>query len=86
MAKTTLTPAEKKWHKELETLLAACPSKRLEAFTEGDPTLVFYDKEVLESYMATQHWKQGHGLIANVQNSGALVATIGTGIAFACGG
>lgn len=38
-----LTKAEKEWLNKLQALLDACPSKRLGAFTIGDPFLQIYD-------------------------------------------
>ncbi|WP_048796176.1 MULTISPECIES: hypothetical protein [Serratia] len=38
-----LTKAEKKWLEELQEVLNRCPSKRLEFFTIGDPSIGVID-------------------------------------------
>ncbi|ANZ52241.1 hypothetical protein Ahp2_59 [Aeromonas phage Ahp2] len=43
MSAKPLTAAEAKWVKDLQTLLNKCPSKRMVAFTIGDPMVVIYD-------------------------------------------
>lgn len=45
-----LTPAEQKWLKQFQALMNKCPSKRLGAFTTGDPYLSIYDKPVFDGY------------------------------------
>lgn len=45
-----LTPAEAKWLKDFQALMDTCPSKRLAAYTVGDPDLVIYDKPVFDAY------------------------------------
>ena len=39
-----LTAAEKKWLSDFQSLLDACPSKRLAFYTIGDPCITVYDK------------------------------------------
>ncbi|MGL5093702.1 MAG: hypothetical protein ACRC8B_22840 [Aeromonas sobria] len=43
MSAKPLTKAEAKWIAELQALLNKCPSKRMVAYTIGDPELVIYD-------------------------------------------
>lgn len=43
MSAKPLTAAEAKWVKDLQAVLNKCPSKRMIAFTIGDPMLVIYD-------------------------------------------
>lgn len=43
MSAKPLTKAEAKWIADLQALLNKCPSKRLAAYTIGDPDLVIYD-------------------------------------------
>lgn len=48
-----LTAAEKKWVKQVNALLAKCPSKRLGFYTGGDPSIGIYDRthqEEIDSY------------------------------------
>lgn len=45
-----LTAEEKKWLKQFQSLMNRCPSRRLGAFTIGDPDLTIYDKEVFDDY------------------------------------
>ncbi|MBO1561834.1 hypothetical protein [Yersinia pseudotuberculosis] len=40
-----LTAAEKKWVKEVNALLAKCPSKRIGFYTIGDNNVMLYDAE-----------------------------------------
>lgn len=47
---TPLTAAEKQWLKKLQTLLRACPSTRLGAYTTGDASLAIYDKPVFDGF------------------------------------
>lgn len=39
-----LTTAERKWLREMQTLLDACPSNRLGFYTIGDPDVGVYDR------------------------------------------
>jgi len=55
MAVKPLTPAEKKWVNQLQDVLNLCPTKRLGAFTIGDPELAIYDKPVFDAYRKTMH-------------------------------
>ncbi|CNH83583.1 Uncharacterised protein [Yersinia frederiksenii] len=43
-----LTAAEKKWVKQVNALLAKCPSKRLGFYTIGDNDVMLYDAEQFE--------------------------------------
>jgi hypothetical protein len=49
-----MTPAEKKWIKQLEAVLAKCPSKRMEAYTIGDNDITIYDKPSADAEEAKQ--------------------------------
>jgi len=49
MSADPLTKVEARWLAQLEKLLLACPSKRLGAYTVGDPTLNIYDKPAMEA-------------------------------------
>jgi hypothetical protein len=75
-----LTQAEKKWLNDVETLLLACPSKRLGAYTVGDATLYIYDKEVSDAWLAKTRLPR-NGLDASEQHrmAGSQVGWISTG-------
>lgn len=44
------TKAESEWVAKFQALMAACPSKRLGAYTTGDTSLAIYDKPVFDQY------------------------------------
>ena len=46
-----LTQAEKKWLAELQSVLDACPSDRLGAYTVGDHDVGFFDRKVCEAWL-----------------------------------
>lgn len=50
---TPLSTAERQWLKKLQTLLRACPSTRLGAYTTGDASLAIYDKPVFDAFRET---------------------------------
>lgn len=52
MSAAAFTQAEKAWLKALGSVLMACPSKRLGAFTTGEPRLMVYDKDVHAAWQA----------------------------------
>lgn len=52
MGSKKLTPAESKWIKQLQELVANCPSKRMGAYTTGDAEIAIYDKPVFDTYRA----------------------------------
>lgn len=50
-----LTAKEKAWIKEVEAVLARCPSTRLNSYTIGDAEISLYDKPVADA------WEQANG-------------------------
>lgn len=47
MAKSKgLTPAERRWVEKLKSVLAECPSARIQAFTTGDNDITLYDSSL----------------------------------------
>ncbi|MGP1691115.1 MAG: hypothetical protein ACTS6O_01285 [Giesbergeria sp.] len=46
-----LTQAEKKWLADLQSVLDACPSDRLGAYTVGDPYVGFFDRKVCSAWL-----------------------------------
>lgn len=55
MNASPLTDVERKWLAKLESVFAACPSKRLGCYTIGDASLSFYDKNVAAA------WREANG-------------------------
>lgn len=54
------TAAEKKWLKDLEEVLARCPSPRLAAYANAGSYLGLYDQEVLKAWQDTEEFKPGN--------------------------
>lgn len=50
MAIKKLTKAELDWLAKFKELMAACPSKRLGAYTVGDADITIYDKPAFDTY------------------------------------
>lgn len=50
MAIKKFSKAELEWFKKFQELMAACPSKRLGAYTTGDEYLAIYDKPAFDEY------------------------------------
>ncbi|CQH79417.1 hypothetical protein V5E43_000661 [Yersinia enterocolitica] len=60
-----LTAAEKKWVKQVNALLAKCPSKRLGFYTGGDPNVGIYNNTHQEEINA-----DGGDLVNILQRNG----------------
>lgn len=45
-----LTKAERDWVEQFKDLMAACPSKRLGAYTTGDSDITIYDKPAFDAH------------------------------------
>lgn len=82
MATKSPTATEKKWLKELEDVLARCPSPRLAAYANAGSYLGLYDQEVLKAWQDTEEFKpcnRDDTLYDQIRKSQASLGTLATG-------
>lgn len=71
MSAKSLTKAEMKWIAELQELLNACPSKRLGAYTIGDPVVTIFDRVVRDAWLGADAARSEIEAGAEIDQSGS---------------